>query len=232
MVAASNGHSSYSIARHVGVCQKTAYFMMCNIRLMLEQDFDLVLLGIVEGDEAFFGGLNKNRHVQKKFKGITGRAVVDKTAALCLTQRGGKKMVIVIPDTSAESIQAVIRKMVKPGTILMVDDWTGYDGLEPDYTVIKVKEKGKKGYYGDAYRNTNTAEGLWTFLKHMYRATYRKISRRKLQSYIDEGMFRVNTIKDNWVRLIEALKKAKVLKLLWKHHKRKDAKVPVPHLSW
>jgi hypothetical protein len=57
------GISSHQLARDIGVNQRSAWFMLHRLRLGFESPiFKEILKGIVEIDETFIGGKNKNRH--------------------------------------------------------------------------------------------------------------------------------------------------------------------------
>ncbi len=62
-----NGISSYEIARDVKVTQKSAWFMLHRIRLVMQDDFfGSKLGGEVEVDETFIGGKGRNMHVSER----------------------------------------------------------------------------------------------------------------------------------------------------------------------
>ena len=61
-----NGISSYEIHRAIGVTQKTAWFLLHRIRLAMQNGTLEKMSGTVEADETFIGGLEKNKHEDKK----------------------------------------------------------------------------------------------------------------------------------------------------------------------
>ena len=72
IVNCKNGISSYEIARHLGVTQKSAWFMGHRIRLALHAGSFDKLTGEVEVDETFIGGKARNMHVAQRRRRITG----------------------------------------------------------------------------------------------------------------------------------------------------------------
>ncbi|WP_175546155.1 IS1595 family transposase [Epilithonimonas mollis] len=149
------------------------------------------LEGVVEADEAFYGGLNKNRHKRKKIPQSQGRACVDKTPVLGLVQREGKLTAVVTKDTSVKSLQPIIKKYIKPQTVLITDDWKGYRNM-PEYNHCVIKNYAKQKIYDNTI-HTNNIEGAWKIMKNILRDMYNSVSRKYLQIYVDEFVFRYNT---------------------------------------
>lgn len=78
------GVSSHQLARDLKVTQKTAWFMLQRLRTALGNGSFEMLGGenIVEVDESFVGGRNKNSHAKKKVKNSQGRSCIDKRQCL------------------------------------------------------------------------------------------------------------------------------------------------------
>jgi hypothetical protein len=74
LVTARKGISSMQIAKEIGVQQKSAWFMLHRLREACGGEL-AKLQGIVEADEAFFGGKEANKHESKKLR--AGRGSVD-----------------------------------------------------------------------------------------------------------------------------------------------------------
>ena len=191
------GISSLQLASDLGgISQKSAWFLLMRIRKALGIENYNELDGIVEADESFYGGKNKNRHKDKKIKNSQGRSCVDKTPVLGLLERNGKMTAIVTKDTARESIQPIIKQYLKQDAVLISDDWKGYKGLGIDYAHYAIKHAGS-GYKHDFGRDvhTNNIEGSWKIMKNSLRDMYNSVSRKHLQTYVDEFVFRFNTRK-------------------------------------
>lgn len=206
------GISSTQLGRDIGVTQKTAWFLLQRIRACLGVENYNELSGIVEADESFYGGKNKNRHRNKKVKNSQGRSCKDKTPILGLVQRDGKLTAVVTKDTSPKSLQPVIKKFVKPETIFVSDDWKGYKGLGNEYLHFTVKHS-DKGYKNDysADVHTNNIEGAWKIMKNSLRDMYNSVTKKHLQLYVDEFVYLYNMRKDtDSQRFTHLLKNSKV----------------------
>ncbi|MNJ89863.1 ISXO2-like transposase domain protein [compost metagenome] len=188
------GISSVQLSKELGITQKSAWFMLQRIRACFGIENNNNLEGIVEADESFYGGKNKNRHADKKVKNSQGRSFKDKTPIVGLIERGGKMTAVVVKDTKRETIQPIIRKYVAKGSILISDDWMGYNGIESHvhHYSIKHSDKGYKHDYDSSVIHTNTVEGAWKIMKNSLRDMYNSVSRKHLQAYVDEFVFRYN----------------------------------------
>jgi len=66
LTGAKNGISSCEVARALGVTQKTAWFMMHRIREAISLGTIEKFTGPAEADETFVGGLEKNKHKDRR----------------------------------------------------------------------------------------------------------------------------------------------------------------------
>ena len=65
---AKKGISSRELARDIKVTKDTAWFMLMRIRKAMTE-YGKLLEGIIEADETYIGGKNKNKHKSKRIKG-------------------------------------------------------------------------------------------------------------------------------------------------------------------
>jgi transposase-like protein len=190
------GISSAQLAKDLGVTHKTAWHMSHRIRNCFCLDPEPELNNIIEVDETFVGGKNKNRHKDKKVPMSTGRSYKDKVPVLGVLERGGKLVAYVIPDTKMKSIQPILRKIIKPEAVLISDEWMAYNGMNSHCSHFIVNHS-KKEYVNidNPEIHTNTIEGFWGIFKRGIIGIYNRVSKKHIQRYVNEFVFRYNTRK-------------------------------------
>lgn len=186
LVTARKGISSMQLAKEIGITQKSAWFVLGRLREACGDDLT-VLQGIVEVDEAYFGGKDSNRHENKKqHRGTRG----GKTAVVGIRERGGRTKAEPVAGPSAGNIQPVIRKSVAPGATLHTDEYPAYRGLGKDYIHETVCHA--DGEYVRDGVTTNSIESVWAVMKRGLHGVYHHASPKHLHRYVDEFTFRLN----------------------------------------
>lgn len=193
------GISSCQLARDLGVTQKTAWNMLHKIRQFMYSQNRQRLSGEVEVDETFVGGKNKNRHKDKKVEKCQGRSFKDKKPVFGMLQRKGNLTAIVVDNTKATTLKPIITQYIQFQSIVYTDGWD-YGGISENYIQQSVDHGAK--FYGmtvcdldgnEISVNTNSIECTWSHFKRMIFGTYYQVSKRHLQRYVDEFVFRFNT---------------------------------------
>jgi len=187
------GISSHQLSRDLGVTQKTAWFMLGRIRNSFKtKDISVKLDGVIQCDESFVGGKNKNRHANKKVEESQGRSVKDKTPVFGMVQDGSVHT-YVVADTKATTLKPIIHSMVTSGSIVVTDEWLAYKGLAKNYAHVVVNHKRHEYVNGDFH--TNSIEGFWSLLKRGIFGIYHQVSPKHLQTYCHEFAYRYNARK-------------------------------------
>lgn len=180
------GISSVQLARQVGVTQKTGWFMDHRIRKAMKQN-NGQLFGTVEVDESYIGGLEKNKHRSKRKHAGTGGT--GKTAVFGMKSRLGAIRAQVVKGVSGFDLQPLIQQNVLEGSTIYSDSWVGYRGLK-GYQHTVINHTTGEYVFGDAH--TNSIESFWALFKRGYHGVYHFMSKKHLQRYVDEFVFRLN----------------------------------------
>jgi transposase-like protein len=185
-----HGVSGKELQRQLGVTYKTAYRIGMQIRKLTEQadNFDALLSGHVEIDEAYVGGRAKD--------GTRGRGASNKTIVVGVVQRKGRMVARVVPDATTATLRPIVLETIEPGTTISTDEFRAYSLLTSDgYRHGRVNHK--SGEYAryvckSLTFHTNTVEGFWRLFKASVRSTHVSISPKHMQRYLNEFAFRVN----------------------------------------
>jgi transposase-like protein len=202
VVNCKNGISSYEIMRHVGVTQKSAWFLLHRIRLALRQGSWEKIDGgggPIEVDETFIGGKYQNMHRSRRnglgngLKADRGKAVV-----MGMLEREARRVrAKVIPDVTRETLQNEILNQISPKSTVYTDKATGYDRLKTQDFVHDTVNHMQEYVRGEVH--TQGIENFWSLLKRGLKGTYVAVEPFHLDRYVDEQVFRYNNraTKDN-----------------------------------
>ncbi len=200
-VNAKNSISSYEVARHLGVTQKTGWFLLHRVRLALKEgSFTKPSKmakggGIIEADETYVGGLAKNMHKAKREQKIRGQGYRDKTAVVGLLERhSGKKnstvrTTVFYNNPNSRNLTALIRRNVSKTAQVFTDAHPGYLALQGEFAHQFVDHTDK---YVDGIVHTNGIENFWALFKRCIKGTHISVEPFHLQAYLDSEAFRFN----------------------------------------
>ncbi len=185
-----NGVSAMELMRDFGVTYKCAWRMAKQIRTLFE-DNSTPIGGkgkIVEMDEMYVGGKESNKHSKKKLGNL---ATQGKTAVIGALEREHKVITRVIDDTTSSNITPFIRGKIDIHSHVYTDEYKGYHKLvEQGYRHKTINHSQSEYVNGDTH--TNSIEGFWSLVKNGINGTYRMVSPKYLQTYINEFAFRYN----------------------------------------
>lgn len=184
------GISSLQLARDLGVTQKTAWFILHRIRLIMDDTDPEKLDNMVEVDETYVGGKWDNMH-SKKRKKLRDEDRDNKTPVIGVLERSGKAKLTVI---GKRSFKDVVRENVNKEAVVVTDSHPSYQGLNREYVIHESVNHSQGEYVRDVF-HINSVEGFFSMLKRSIFGIYHQVSPKHLHRYCAETAYRYNTRK-------------------------------------
>jgi transposase-like protein len=202
MMESKKGMSANQLKRTLKVSYKTAWYLCHRIRKAMEEATDCPkLTGTVEVDETYVGGHYDKRRKYRPF---------EKQAIMGMIERHGKLEVKAIPHNGRKILVPIVENRVSRDATLMTDEWRGYKSLDKEYHHEVVKHSIEEWVRGDAH--TNSIENAWSLFKRSIVGSFHQISKKHVESYLDEFEWRFNgrknpyLFRDTMVRLLNSSK--------------------------
>lgn len=190
--ASKKGISAHQMHRMLGISYKSTWFMMHRLREAMRDGKMPGPLGgkgkIVEADETYVGGKEKNKHRSKRTSAVGGQG---KEVVFALVERGGSVRSHHVPEVSAKTLRPILVAQVDRKSFLMTDDAGQYRNMGREFAKHETVNHGIEEYVRGV-AHTNTIENYFSILKRGITGTYHHVSQQHLKRYLAEFDFRYN----------------------------------------
>lgn len=185
------GMSANQLKRILGVSYKTAWYLCHRIRATMQEVNPPKLDGVVELDETYVGGVNRNKGKVCRFD--------NKEVVIGIRKRNGDLRFFHAEDAKSGTLARYIRENISEDVdVIITDDYSSHPvamkkaGVKAPHKTIN--HSSKVYVVGDIH--TNTVESAFSLLKRGIIGSWHKLSAKHLPAYLNEMTFRFNNRKN------------------------------------
>jgi len=189
--SSKKGYSAHQLHRTLGVTYKTAWFMAHRIREGMRVDAPAPLGGegkIVEVDETYVGGKEKNKHANKRL--TKSDHLGGKQAVVTLVERDGRARSFHVANVTSKTLRPIIVQTVDRASHLMTDGARMYPRVGREFAAHSAVDHAAGEYVRMGFHHSNTVENYFSILKRGIVGTFHHVSEAHLARYLVEFDFR------------------------------------------
>ena len=197
MLVAKKGRSALEIHRTIygdpfTADYHTTWYMCTRLRAAMRNKEWGKLMGVVEIDEVYLGGKERNKHLGKRGKW----ASQGKTEVIGAIARKGNVVCQMVEDADFKTYDNFVRNTVSNKvSLLATDESFRYRNLQRQgYPHQVVTHRDEEYVRGSVH--TQTIESFWSLLRRGIMGSYHKVSKAYLPLYLAEFTFRHNNRKN------------------------------------
>lgn len=193
--ASKKGISAHQLHRQLGIRYQSAWFMCHRIREAMRSGGLMAPVGgsgkTVEADETYFGTIDKDELMPKKYNKRAGIRRSAYRAVFALVERGGTARTFHITQADQNTVHGIMRANIAKETRIHTDE-SGIYKLAPWYfdKHETIKHTAKEYARGDV--TTNTVEGYFSIFKRGMKGIYQHCGEKHLHRYLAEFDHRYN----------------------------------------
>jgi transposase-like protein len=188
MASSKKSMSAHQLHRMLGTNYETAWFLFHRLREAANDLKGSDPIGgvnkVVEADEAFIGGIARNKAYGPPPK---------KYAIFTLVERDGEARSRHVADVTARTLRAAIVSQASRESYLMTDEAAVYERIGREFAGHGTVNHSADEYVRTGgFHHTNTVEGFFALFKRAIYGQFHNISEAHLHRYLAEADFKYN----------------------------------------
>jgi len=167
------------------------FYKLFREKILLATESENGFEGELELDESYFGG--------KHHKGKRGRGSESKIPVFGILKRDGKVYTQIIPNSSSETLLAIVKTKIKPDSVVYTDSFSAYNKLSiSGYKHHRVNHS-KEFVRGKSH--INGIESFWGYCK-MRLSKFYGLKKEDFLLHLKESEFRFNNRKQDLYKVL------------------------------